>query len=104
MPDRSEIFKAIVAERQRQEKLKADGHFKHTCADLEMTTTEKVAVLGEEFGEVCKAALEVEKLAKRLSDVHNTSPWKYDPLRQELIEVCAVAVAWLEAIDAKQNT
>jgi hypothetical protein len=100
MNDLTKIFVDITTERRRQEKLKADGHFKYTCADLGMTTTEKVAVLGEEYGEVCKAALEVEKLAKRMSDIHNTSPWKYDPLRQELIEVCAVAVAWLEAIDA----
>lgn len=41
------------------------------------------AVLGEEFGEVCRAWLE--------RDVPN--------LREELIQVAAVAVAWVEEID-----
>lgn len=41
------------------------------------------AVLGEEFGEVCKAWLE--------RDV--------DELRVELIQVAAVAVAWIEELD-----
>lgn len=41
------------------------------------------AVLGEEFGEVCKAWLERDVAA----------------LREELIQVAAVAVAWVEEID-----
>ncbi len=41
------------------------------------------AVLGEEFGEVCKAWLE--------RDVEG--------LRTELVQVAAVAVAWVEEID-----
>ena len=41
------------------------------------------AVLGEEFGEVCKAWLE--------RDVSG--------LREELIQVAAVALAWIEEID-----
>jgi hypothetical protein len=99
---RQSIFNAIVLERQRQESLKKDGHFKYTCADPQMSTTDKVAVLGEEFGEVCKAALEFDGLVH--SNMSNTSPWKDEPLRKELIQVCAVAVAWLEGLDAKQNS
>lgn len=41
------------------------------------------AVLGEEFGEVCQAWLER----------------KVDDLREELIQVAAVAVAWVEELD-----
>lgn len=44
------------------------------------------AVLGEEFGEVCKAQLENGELS--------------DELRTELVQVAAVAVAWVEQIDA----
>lgn len=45
-----------------------------------------VSVLGEEFGGVCKA---------RLEGGHYSSE-----LRAELIQVAAVAVAWVEQIDA----
>jgi NTP pyrophosphatase (non-canonical NTP hydrolase) len=41
------------------------------------------AVLGEEFGEVCKAWLERDT----------------DALRAELIQTAAVAVAWVEELD-----
>lgn len=41
------------------------------------------AVLGEEFGECCKAWLERDVLG----------------LREELIQVAAVAVAWIEELD-----
>lgn len=41
------------------------------------------AVLGEEFGEVCKAWLERDM----------------DNLREELVQVAAVAVAWVEELD-----
>jgi len=44
------------------------------------------AVLGEEFGEVCKALMEDGELSPEI--------------REELIQVAAVAVAWVEQIDA----
>jgi NTP pyrophosphatase (non-canonical NTP hydrolase) len=44
------------------------------------------AVLGEEYGEVCHALLE--------GDDHN--------LREELIQVAAVAMAWVEQIEREQ--
>ncbi len=46
----------------------------------------RTLVLGEEFGEVCRAVLE--------GDEAN--------LREELIQVAAVAVAWVEAIDRER--
>ncbi len=50
------------------------------------------AILGEEFGEACQAALhEVEE------------PEKDTNLREELIQTAAVAVAWIECLDRGGN-
>ena len=70
------ILGAILAERRRQDEL--HPHFPESL---------RTAILGEEFGEVCKAYLESD----------NTS------LREELIQVAAVAVRWIEAIEAKDG-
>lgn len=50
---------------------------------------EKIAVLAEEFGEVVKEALDGKPFG--------------DPLRAELVQVAAVAVAWIEAIDRHKD-
>lgn len=42
------------------------------------------AILGEEFGEVCKEVVE---------------DYNYGRLRKELVQVAAVAVAWVECLD-----
>lgn len=72
------IFGEVDAERARQDskwggRPGIDRFDDHTYA----------AVLGEEFGEVCKAWLE-----------RNTQE-----LRVELVQVAAVAVAWIEQLD-----
>jgi NTP pyrophosphatase (non-canonical NTP hydrolase) len=73
-----EVFEEIDSERDRQD-VKWGGlpgvqrRDDHTYA----------AVLGEEFGEVCKAWLERDTAA----------------LREELIQTAAVAVAWIEELD-----
>src|SRR5262249_49791141 len=50
-------LRSVAAERERQDQKKAEGRFRFTCADDGLTLTDKVAILGEEFGEVCKEAL-----------------------------------------------
>lgn len=86
----------IVLERARQERIgqtkRAVGIDWRSCADPQMAggDDKRAAVLGEEFGEVCRAVLEAGYGAD--DDAH---------LRQELVEVAAVAVAWVEAIDAR---
>jgi hypothetical protein len=82
----------VRAERERQERLglnkAAQGIRWASCADTEMDGGDdrRYVVLGEEFGEVARALLEGE------GDAH---------LRAELVQVAAVAVAWIEAIDAR---
>lgn len=79
---RTYIFNEIDVERERQDKKWGgtpgiDRRDDHTYA----------AVLGEEFGESCKAWLEKN----------------VDSLREELIHTAAVSIAWIEEIDNGGN-
>lgn len=64
-------------------------------------------ILGEEFGEVSQAALQAKFphfasiKDKPLIEASGISPEQYylSSLRKELIEVAAVAVAWVEKLD-----
>lgn len=81
------ILDEILAERARQEELVAEGKFSTSCATRDgMTDAERLAVLVEEVGE---AATEVLGRAR-------------GALREELVQVAAVAVAWIEGIDAEE--
>lgn len=77
----------VYRERVRQDQLKAAGRFELTCADAELPASEKLAILVEEVGEVARAVLERADL---VADKHGSS------LRDELIQVAAVALAWAE--------
>ena len=91
---RAAIIWDIIIERERQERLKEQGKFTHTCADPEMTHAERLPVLIEEVGEVARALLEQGHLPNEQShDLHGAD------LRRELVQVAAVALAWLEAVD-----
>ncbi len=68
---RTKIYQLITNERVRQDYLHG--------TDLKTP----LAVLGEEFGEVCKAIFEGQE----------------EDLREELIHVAAVAVKWLEILE-----
>lgn len=75
---RSEILAEVAVERDRQ-----DAKWGGTPGVDRRSDPHYAAVLGEEFGEVCEAWLE--------RDVPH--------LREELVQVAAVAVAWIEEID-----
>jgi NTP pyrophosphatase (non-canonical NTP hydrolase) len=77
-------LQAVEAERRRQESLRDAGKFDATCADLAPRSGQSLAILTEELGEVARALNEKEPI---------------EHLREELIQVAAVAVAWAEACD-----
>jgi len=81
------ILGDVLVERLRQETLKQEGRFPHTCADAEMSDATRLAVLVEEVGEVARA------LQRGAHDP------KQD-LRAELLQCSAICVAWIERIDA----
>lgn len=79
---RAEVFAAISAERGRQAALWAapHSHGQGDCSSPDVPLMVKVAVLGEEFGEVARAALD----------------GKPGQMQAELAQLAAVAVAMLE--------
>lgn len=96
MNDKQErVLMDIITERVRQEDLRQAGRFRYTCAGPGLTDTERLAVLLEEVGETARATLEREGL---VSDRINGADLA-DALRTELIQVAAVAVAWLEFLE-----
>jgi hypothetical protein len=80
MTDRAAIYAAIDAERERQQERWGRPHQWGTgdCSSAGVAEIVKSAVLTEECGEVARAVL----------DGHG--------LTTELVQVAAVAVAWLE--------
>lgn len=81
---RDEIFAAIAAERARQHDKWGRAHSWGfgDCSSPDVAEPVKAAVLAEEVGEVARAMLDGNREA----------------LRTELVQVAAVAVAWLESL------
>jgi NTP pyrophosphatase (non-canonical NTP hydrolase) len=81
---RADIWQAILAERKRQyAKWDAPHEWgQGDCSSLALAPEVKAVVLSEECGEVSRAVLERD----------------LDALRTELVQVAAVAVAWLESL------
>ena len=82
-PCMDETLAEVRRERWRQECAIRTGKIPWDCANPLVSDDAKLAVLGEEFGEVARALLEDR-----------------GTLRGELIQVAAVAVAWAEALGA----
>lgn len=92
-----EVLTAIRRERQRQEQLKASGRFALTCADAGMTDEQCLAVLVEEVGEVSH---EIKKIIGVDLGRFNREQYR-NRLREELVQVAAVAVGWIERLEAQ---
>jgi uncharacterized protein YoxC len=95
-------------ERHKQEQMKAAGKFRHTCNDPQMTDPERLAVLVEEVGEVSTEVLgvcdEADARAKTMAtQTRENSEAVEQAVRvrmyEELAQVAAVAVAWMESIE-----
>lgn len=82
--NRAEAYALIDAERERQAaKWQAPGYWgEGDCSSQSIAPIVKAAVLSEEAGEVARAVLDLDP----------------DGLRGELVQVAAVAVAWLESM------
>ncbi len=81
------VFREIADERARQERLATEGRFEWTCSDPSVPDEARLAVLVEEVGEVARSVL------GGMGAVHDGGL-----LRVELVQVAAVACAWLEAL------
>ncbi len=76
----------VAKEGERQDQLKAQGRFQYTCADRGVPDSMKLAILVEEVGEVARHVCDRGDLVD---------------MKEELIQVAAVAVAWAERISEK---
>jgi len=101
------VLADVHAERIRQEQIgeskRASGIDWRSCADPAMAggDDKRAAVLGEEFGEVCRAVLEAGYAMPMPAALVGILTEGDEHLREELVQVAAVAVAWAEAIDAR---
>ena len=87
---RMEVFDMIYDERERQAQKwgTVEGAWgKGDCSSPDIRPEVKAVVLGEECGEVARAVLDRDG----------------DGLAKELVQVAAVAVAWLEMIVAAKH-
>jgi hypothetical protein len=95
----------VVHERQRQDELVRQGKFTWNCSFDGPSYADKFAVLGEEVGEVGREVVEhliaVGKYAAdpvlKVMPPHREAYFK-ERLRNELVQVAAVCVAWVEAL------
>lgn len=86
------IFRKVAAERARQEEI----HGENSILGKDPLGFENFAILGEEVGEVGKALLEC-------SFDPNFPETSREELKIELVQVAAVAVAWLEALEETEE-
>jgi hypothetical protein len=97
------ILDAIDAERSHQELLKARGKFRFTCADPAISDESCLRVLIEEVGEVA-VAVRRRAVARELNEADSGDrSVNVAHLRGELIQVAAIAVAWLEKLGQHPN-
>lgn len=84
-----EVLWYIGDELVRQDRLKAEGRFRFTCADDGLSAFEKLAILTEELGEVARA---IQEEADNVTDIRNVQ------LFTELVQVAAVAASWASSV------
>lgn len=100
---REKVFRMISAERERQEKLKKEGKFAYSAADV-VDEFRKLSILTEEVGEVGRVLNDHYDACDKLDSSDDLSRRDYSrdecekQLRDELTQVAAVAVAWLESL------
>ena len=86
----------MAQERHRQNTLFVEGHIPFYCSSRIADPNRKLRVLMEEVGEVARSLDLLEGLTiKRAIEKEQNN------LRDELTQVAAVAVAWLESLEGK---
>lgn len=93
--DRISLLREISEERGRQDVLKAEGRFEYTLADNPgLDDMEKLYCILEELAEAGKAIMRSRGLVTD-GDGH--------ALRKEIVQVAALALAWLEALPREDD-
>lgn len=95
-PKMLNVFARVAAERSRQKQLFACGKISFDCASVIPDPNRKLRVLIEEIGEVAQELDRLEGLRDRRGQ-----KFVMEDLQTELTQVAAVAVAWLESLEAQ---
>jgi NTP pyrophosphatase (non-canonical NTP hydrolase) len=85
------VLTEVGSERYRQLLLKEQGRFEYTLSDDGITDAQRLACIVEEVGEVARDCLARDGLVSD-GDASNAD------LRKELVQVAALAVAWIERL------
>lgn len=88
----SDVHDEVLCERNRQRRLYRERKITFDCASPIVDARRKFRVLLEELGEVAQELDRIERAPKVL--IHHLH------LSEELFQVAAVAVAWLESLEA----
>jgi hypothetical protein len=89
------VLEQIWMERMRQRALIREGRIGFDCACPDVCDDKKLRVLTEELGEVAQAIDCLERPQHHAATVKQLR----NGLKDELVQVAAVAVAWLEALE-----
>ena len=89
-----DVMTLVADERVRQNALFAEGKIPFNCASRIADPNRKLRVLVEEVGEVAEAIDRIE------NSKSNHRPAR-EHLRDELVQVAAVACGWLESMEGK---
>lgn len=90
----SEILEELEAERIRQIEKWGMGQ--------QLTPIEYCAILGEEFGEVCRAVHDAH-FATQYPNAIQATPGDYSQYRKELVQLATVCVAAIQNLDNNNN-
>ena len=104
-----EVLRDVGLERLRQEDLRRSGKFLWTCATAMVPLDRKMSVLSEEVGEVAKEVVDFGIMLDKYDKENMVLPRHREfalllRIRKELVQVAAVCVAWIEAIDVQLDT
>lgn len=90
----TKILAEVIQERVRQETLRIEGVFAHTLNEPDYTMSQKLATLTEELGEISRVIQNIECMRLKQEGQQLYLP----SLRNELLQLAALSVAWLEGL------
>lgn len=94
------VFELIIKERERQDLLRKQGKHPWSMNNVDVDDRRKLTVLAEEFGKIAMAVCKQTQCVdgcKEGDDVHKELEAIEENLTEELVQVAACCVAWLES-------
>jgi len=92
------VLERIWLERLRQQELLRSGKLAWTCATARIAHEMKLCVLTEELGELAQA-IDTYRQPATGKDREKTVRRRAERIRDELTQVAACAIAWLECME-----